>query len=71
VYGSEFNNQGNIMYKYVLQSIGGVEVYAIISLLLFFTVFVGMLVVVMRMKKSTIDEIAALPLENDIVRHTH
>jgi cytochrome c oxidase cbb3-type subunit IV len=59
------------MYKYVLQSIGGVEVYAIISLLLFFTVFVGMLVVVMRMKKSTIDEIAALPLENDIVRHTH
>lgn len=59
------------MYKYVLQSIGGVEVYAIISLLLFFTVFVGMLVVVMRMKKSTIDEIAALPLENDITQHTH
>jgi cytochrome c oxidase cbb3-type subunit IV len=58
------------MYKYVLQSIGGVEVYAIISLLLFFTVFVGMLVVVMRMKKSTIDEIAALPLESDSSQHT-
>jgi hypothetical protein len=59
------------MYKYVLQSIGGVEVFATISLLLFFTVFVGMLVVVLRMKKSTIDEIAALPLEREIAQRSH
>jgi heme/copper-type cytochrome/quinol oxidase subunit 2 len=53
------------MYKNVLQSIGGVEVYAIISLLLFVIVFVGMLIIVMRMRKSTIDKMASLPLEGN------
>jgi cbb3-type cytochrome oxidase subunit 3 len=53
------------MYKNVLQSIVGVEVYAIISMLLFLSIFVGMIILVLRMRKSTIDHVSRLPLEDD------
>lgn len=43
----------------------GVEIYPIISLLLFFTVFVTMLIIVIKMPKKNIDEISHLPLDND------
>jgi cytochrome c oxidase cbb3-type subunit IV len=57
------------MYKNVLQSIVGVEVYAIISMLLFFSIFTGMIILVLRMRKSTIEHLSRLPLENDDVVH--
>jgi hypothetical protein len=57
------------MYKNVLQSIVGVEMYAIISMFLFLTVFVGMIVYVMRMTKTTIEQISRLPLEGDDASH--
>ncbi|MDO9136369.1 MAG: CcoQ/FixQ family Cbb3-type cytochrome c oxidase assembly chaperone [Lutibacter sp.] len=43
----------------------GVEIYPIISLLLFFTVFITMLIIVIKMPKKNIDEISQLPLDND------
>lgn len=53
------------MYKNVLQSIVGVETYAIISMLLFLAVFVGMIIYVLRMSKTTVEQISRLPLEGD------
>lgn len=53
------------MYKNVLQSIVGVETYAIISMLLFLAVFVGMIIYVLRMTKTTIEQISRLPLEDN------
>ncbi len=43
----------------------GVEIYPIISLLLFFTVFITMLIIVIKMPKNMIEEISQLPLDND------
>lgn len=43
----------------------GVEIYPIISLLLFFIVFITMLIIVIKMPKKNIDEISQLPLDND------
>ena len=42
-----------------------VEIYPIISLVLFFGVFVTMLVHVMRIPKKSIEHISNLPLEED------
>ncbi|HKJ06609.1 MAG TPA: hypothetical protein VJ970_04000 [Flavobacteriaceae bacterium] len=50
--------------KHNLESIDGVEIYPIISLLLFFTVFVLMIVFVMKLPKKSIDEVSQLPLDN-------
>jgi len=51
--------------KHNLEGIDGVEIYPIISLLLFFTVFITMLVFVFKLPKRSIDEISQLPLDND------
>ena len=47
-----------------LTSIDGIEIYPIISFLIFFTFFIGLTVYVVRMKKSRIDEIKNIPLED-------
>ena len=52
--------------KYNLESIDGVEIYPIISLLLFFTVFITMIFFVYKLPKKSIDEVSQLPLDNDI-----
>ncbi len=51
--------------KHNFDSIDGVAIYPIISMLLFILVFVVMLVIVMRFKKKYIEEISQLPLEDD------
>jgi cytochrome c oxidase cbb3-type subunit 4 len=43
----------------------GIEIYPIISLLMFFIVFITMLIIVIKMPKKNIDEISQLPLDND------
>jgi len=56
------------MLKYIkhhLDTINDVEIYPIISLLLFFAVFVTMLIHVMRIPKKSIENISNLPLEED------
>ena len=51
--------------KHNLEGIDGVEIYPIISLLIFFLVFVTMFIIVMKLPKKRIDEISQLPLENE------
>ncbi len=52
--------------KHNLEGIDGVEIYPIISLLLFFIVFVSMLIFVFKLPKRSIEEKSQLPLESDL-----
>jgi len=52
--------------KHNLTGIDGVDIYPMISLLLFVIFFLVMFLYVARMKKSRIDELSALPLEEDV-----
>ena len=56
------------MIKNVLSEIGGVGVYGVISISLFFTVFIGMLVWVWAMKKSFAQTMSALPLDDGEIK---
>ena len=51
--------------KHNLEGIDGIEIYPIISLLIFFAVFITMFVIVLKLPKSRIEEISQLPLEED------
>jgi cbb3-type cytochrome oxidase subunit 3 len=51
--------------KHNLESIDGVEIYPIVSLLLFFLVFITMILFVFKLPKKSIDEVSQLPLDND------
>ena len=51
--------------KHNLEGIDGVEIYPIISLLLFFLVFTTMIVFVYKLPKRRIEEGSQLPLDND------
>ncbi len=53
------------MYKEILQSIEGVEIYPIISLIVFIVFFVGITIWLLRMKKDYINEMKNLPLNNN------
>jgi hypothetical protein len=56
------------MLKYIknnLETIDGVEIYPIISLLLFFLVFSLMIVFVIKLPKKRIDNLSNLPFDND------
>jgi len=51
--------------KHNLTEIDGVSIYPILSLLIFTLFFAFVLTYVIRMKKSRIEELSALPLEED------
>ncbi len=51
------------MYKDVLRSIEGIEVYPIISLLVFFTFFTVLLAWFFLADRDRLDDLAALPLD--------
>ncbi len=51
------------MYKYLLQSVEGVQWFGIVALLLFFGVFCAAVLWVFLSKKSRWDAQARLPLE--------
>ena len=53
------------MYKTIMEGIEGVGIYPIISLILFFGVFTGMLWWVFKMDRHHIDHMGQLPLESD------
>jgi cytochrome c oxidase cbb3-type subunit IV len=52
------------MYKEILRTIVGIEVFPVLSLLIFVTVFMVMLVWVMRMDRGRLATYANLPLED-------
>lgn len=51
------------MISKALSDIGNVSVYPIATLIIFFSVFTVMLVIVLRGKKSKYDALAQLPLD--------
>jgi hypothetical protein len=53
------------MIKDVLENIGGIGLYGVISICLFFAVFTGMLIWVFLLKKNYIKEMSELPLLDD------
>jgi len=53
------------MYKDVLRSIEGVEIFPIIALLIFFTFFIGVIVWSIRMDGDRLRAMSLLPLEGD------
>lgn len=52
------------MIKNVLSDMGGVGLYGVISISLFFAVFIGMLIWALGMKKSFAQSMSALPLND-------
>jgi cytochrome c oxidase cbb3-type subunit 3 len=52
-----------------LESISGVEIYPMTSLLIFFVFFVFLGIRVFRMDKKTIEEINRLPLHDEAVQN--
>lgn len=55
------------MLKFVknhMESITGIEIYPMISLLVFFTFFVVLFLWVFTFKKEHIDEVSHIPLDN-------
>lgn len=55
------------MYKEVLRTIAGIEVFPVLSLLIFVTVFVVMLAWVLRLDRSRLSQYASLPLDDEHV----
>jgi hypothetical protein len=53
------------MIKNVLTRIDGVELYGVVSLALFITLFVAVLVWMLRLKRPYLDAMSRLPLEGD------
>ena len=56
------------MLKFVkgnLENIDGVEIYPIISLLIFFVFFVALAIWVISARKQYIEEVSNIPLEED------
>jgi hypothetical protein len=52
------------MIKNVLSDIGGVGLYGVISICLFFTVFVGSLIWVFLLRKPHLNSMSHLPLDD-------
>lgn len=50
--------------KHNLETISGVEIYPIISLMIFFTFFVGLFIWVIGYRKEKIKELSELPIKD-------
>jgi cytochrome c oxidase cbb3-type subunit 4 len=55
--------------KHHMETISGIEIYPIISFIIFFTFFVFVLIYVVKADKKTIDEIANIPLNSNESDH--
>ncbi len=51
--------------KHTMETIDGIAVFPIISFVIFFSFFVGLLVWVMRTDKSYLNHVESLPLKED------
>ena len=57
--------------KNVLHSIGGTNMYGLISIFVFFASFIGLLVWTLRLKQSYLNSMRELPLESDPAADTN
>ena len=53
------------MIQNVLHAMGGIDRYGVVSLLLFATVFAGVIIWTFAQKRADLDRMAQAPLEND------
>ncbi|NWG26974.1 MAG: cbb3-type cytochrome c oxidase subunit 3 [Ignavibacteriaceae bacterium] len=53
------------MFKEVLQSIEGIEIYTIISMIIFILFFIGMSIWLFKVDKKYIKTMSELPLKED------
>jgi cytochrome c oxidase cbb3-type subunit IV len=53
------------MYKEILRSIGGIDVYPIVSLIMFVTFFAIVIARVLRMDARSVGHLASLPLDGE------
>jgi cytochrome c oxidase cbb3-type subunit IV len=53
------------MYKEILRSIGGIDVYPVVSLVIFVTFFAIVIARALRMDARRVGRLAALPLDSD------
>lgn len=53
------------MYKELLQSTEGIEIYPLISLFIFLLLFAGVVIWIVKLDKHYIKDMETLPLEND------
>ncbi|KAA5541158.1 hypothetical protein [Adhaeribacter rhizoryzae] len=53
------------MYKNILQSIAGIEIYPIISFAIFFGFFLCLILYVILVDKNLVKNMSELPLQND------
>jgi cytochrome c oxidase cbb3-type subunit IV len=49
----------------VLDNVAGLEIYAIIGIVIFFAFFIGLIIWVVSMKSKKVDEYSRLPLARD------
>ena len=53
------------MFKHYFEQIQGIEVWPMISLFIFFTFFLGLLIWVWKVDKGYIKEMESMPVEKD------
>ncbi|MDH5602897.1 MAG: cytochrome C oxidase Cbb3 [Cyclobacteriaceae bacterium] len=53
------------MFKYYFDRVENVEIWPIISLIIFFVFFIGLIIWLIKMDKSYINKMKNLPLEHD------
>ena len=51
------------MYRQVLESIAGIEIWPVIALVIFMAVFAAVFVWTIRLDKKTVEELSNLPLQ--------
>ena len=59
------------MYKNVLQSIAGIELYPLISFFIFFLFFLGLLLYVVVANRQHISTMSQLPLQDNDTLQAH
>ncbi len=52
-------------FRHYLESIAGVDIYPMVSLLIFFTFFTGLAIWAFRANKQYINDLKNLPLDKD------
>jgi hypothetical protein len=58
------------MIENVMRDVGGIGIFGILSVCLFFGFFTGMLLWVSRLKKTYLNSMGGLPLEGEAARHS-
>jgi cytochrome c oxidase cbb3-type subunit 4 len=53
--------------KHNMETIAGVAIFPILSLLIFFSFFIGLGIWVYSYKKETVEEMSQIPLEDSVV----